>query len=225
VAVALVLSATAALSFQDLPPVEIAVDLNTAGNEGKTLGTLDSCLSVNQGDTFDVDVTVRGIPPISSNFAFGLAGFGINLNFDPKVVHTIGVNGKQMIQSASTFEFKAANYVFGGDANDFPGTSGDTRYDLVDLGKQDTFGDGVLARFTFQAVGPGNTTLTMDSQLEGTPYPVTFGRVGPDLLIYPVSTLQNGRIAVGQPCTDPPAAIKTPPSRQHLRQRLPRGRR
>jgi len=216
VAAVLLLSATAALSlqtalsFQDLPPVEIAVDLNTAGNEGKTLGAVDSCLSVNQGDSFDVDVTVRGIPPMSSNFEFGLAGFGINLNFDPNVIHSTAVNSKQIIQSASTFEFKAANYVFGGDANDFPGTSGDTRYDLVDLGKQDAFGDGVLARFTFQAVGSGSTTLTLDSQLEGTPYPVTFGRIGNDLLIYPVSLLHNGRITVGQPCTDPPAPIENP---------------
>jgi hypothetical protein len=199
-------AATTALSFQDetLPPVQIALDVNTQGNSGNALGTLDSCLSVNQGDTFDVDVTVRGIPPISSNFEFGLAGYGLNLHFDPNVVHTVGANSKMMIQTSSGFEFIGGNYVLGGGANPFPGTSGDSRVDFVDLGSQASAGDGVLARITLQAIGPGTTDLKLDSELESMPYPATFGRVGSDLLIYPASTLQNGRVTVGQPCENPP---------------------
>jgi hypothetical protein len=50
------------------------------------------------------------------------------------------------------------------------------------------------------------TDLTLDSELEGTTYPVAFGRVGPDIWYYPVDRLQNALIAVGQSCEDPPEA-------------------
>ena len=199
-------AATTASSFQELPNVQIGLDVNTAGNSGNVLGPVDTCLSVNPGDTFDVDVWVKGIPPLDADFNMALAGFGMNLHFDPAVVNTVAVNNKMIIQSGSVFEFIVANYTVGSDPNPFPGTTGNTRDDYVDVGRQDASGDGVLARFTLKAVGPGGTDLNLDSELEVKPFPVVLGRIGPGLLIYPVDSLQNARVAVGKPCTNPPVA-------------------
>src|SRR5207244_3962463 len=63
---------------------------------------------------------------------------------------------------------------------------------------------GVLLRFTVQGVAAGQTDLTVDSELEKLPYPAVFS-ADANLDPYGVSTLQNARLAVGEPCTGAPS--------------------
>jgi hypothetical protein len=203
-AVALIFSAAAAFSFQETPSVKIAVDVNTDGNTGSTVGTIDSCREIAVGDSIDIDVVVMDVPPPATDDSpGGIEGFGMNIHFDPNVLHSTAVISNLMINSPQAFTFVMANYKFNGDANPFPGTTGDSRADYFALGGTPAAGDGVLNRFTFQAVGPGQTDLTVDSELEGVPYPAVFS-ADSGATIYGVSNLQNARISVGEPCSAPP---------------------
>jgi hypothetical protein len=208
--VALIVGAATALS-QSAQSIQIAVDLNTAGNSGTAVGPIDACRSVNMGDTFDFDVVVKGVPPPdSNNLNGGAAGFGLNVHFDPAVINLTNAVNNLWIRSDSPFERIAANYVDQGGANPFPATTGNTRVDYVNISVAGySSGDGVLSRFTAKAVGPGQTTVTVDSQLDGYPYPSVLevtdaqGSSTP----YNVSSLQNALITVGQPCGSPPTSF------------------
>ena len=203
--VALIVGATTAHAFQSTPSIQIAVDLNTAGNSGTAVGAIDACRSVNVGDTFDFDVVVKGVPPPdSTNANGGAAGFGLNVHFDPAVINLTNAVNNLWVKSDAPFERIAANFVNGGDANSFPATTGDTRVDFLNVSVAGySSGDGVLSRFTAKAVGPGQTTITVDSEVDGYPYPAVFevtdATTGAST-IYDVSSLQNAVIMVGQPC-------------------------
>src|SRR3990172_696592 len=76
-------------------PVEVAIDVDVAGNEANTLGPTESCnatpLAV--GETGEVDVVVRGVPPVElvsdhpfeETITHGISGYGFDLLFDPAV--------------------------------------------------------------------------------------------------------------------------------------------
>ncbi len=203
---ALIVGAATVLSFQSTPSIQIAVDLNTAGNSGTALGSNDACRSVNVGDTFDFDIVAKGVPPAdSTNANGGAAGFGINVHFDPAVVNLTNAVNNLWVKSDAPVERIAANYVQYGSANGFPATTGDARVDFYNVSEAGyASGDGVLSRFTAKAVGPGQTTITVDSEIDGTPYPAVFeitDATAATSTIYAVSNLQNAVIMVGQPCT------------------------
>jgi hypothetical protein len=210
--VALIASAATALSFQSSQSIQVAVDLNTTGNSGTAVGAIDACRSVNVGDTFNFDVVVKGVPPPdSSNANGGAAGFGLNVHFDPAVINLTNAVNDLWIKSDSPFERIAANYVYNGEANGFPATTGDARVDFVNISIAGySYGDGVLSRFTAKAVGPGQTTITVDDELDGYPYPAvleyTNATTGASTN-YGVSSLQNALITVGQPCGSPPPSF------------------
>lgn len=202
---ALIIGASTALAFQQAASVQVAVDLNTDGNSGTAVGTIDSCRSVSAGDTFDIDVVVRGVPatpaPGAGPLTVGLASFGFNIHFDPAVVNITGAVNSLMLGGDSAFQAVQANYVDGGNPNPFPATSGDTRIDFVDLSSHYESGDGVLSRLTIKAIGTGRTDVTLNDE--------TLGGQAPELLradakAYKISQLQNAAIAVGQPCDSAP---------------------
>ncbi len=210
--VALILGATTvALSFQDQASIEVAIDLNTDGNSGTAVGAIDSCRSVSVGDTFDIDVVVKGVPVMPSlppgaagAPGAGIAGFGFNLHYNPAVMDITAADNTLMLGADSPFQIIQANYVANGSANPFPATSGDMRVDFVDLSSNYESGDGVLSRFTIKATGVGRSDLTLDDELGESPVP--------DVLVsdssnYLVSPLRNATITAGQPCDSPPTPI------------------
>lgn len=201
-------SATAAMSFQPGPAggVEIALDTNTAGNSATAVGDSESCLSVNLGDTFDVDMVIRNVQPFDvDGFLTGLGGFSYNLHFDPNVVNVTAVQNSIMINALAPFERIAANYVPNGPPNRLPATTGNMRVDFLDSSLEYETGDGVLSRLTLQAVGAGTTTLIANSDLEEEPSPGIWAGGG---FPYSVSSMQNAVINVGSACDA--ASIPTP---------------
>lgn len=205
---ALIFSAATALSSQERQPIQAGVDLDTTGNSATALGAEDACRSVNVGETFDFDVVVRGVPPPdSNNLNGGAGGFGLNVHFDPAVINLTKAVNTLWMKSDTPFERVAANYTEGGEANGFPATTGDTRVDYVNISIASyAFGDGILTRFTAKAVGAGKSTITVDSELDGYPFPsvlvVTDAQGASDT--YDVTNLQNALVTVGQPCVSAP---------------------
>lgn len=204
--VVLIFSATTALSFQVLPEpadVSVAIDMKTAGNSATALGVEDGCISVNTGDTFDIDVNVKDVPPVQPDFfgpggfAYGLAGYGYNLNFDPNVVHVVGAANNFKVDASAPFEFIIANYEIGADPAPLPATTGNMRVDFLDIGEIYEDGDGVLSRLTLEAVGAGTTTLHLDNDQEGQPAPIIFMAGG---FPYGVAEMHDGIVNVGTPC-------------------------
>jgi hypothetical protein len=151
-------------------------------------------------------------PPDSTNANGGAAGFGINVHFDPAVINLTNAVNNLWVKSDSPYERIAANYVQFGNANGFPATTGDARVDFINVSVAGySYGDGVLSRFTAKAVGPGQTAVTVDSEIDGYPYPAVFEVTNATTgasTIYDVSGLQNAVIMVGQPCAS--ASAPTP---------------
>lgn len=201
-------SATTALSFQVQAKVQVGIDVNTSGNSATTVGSEEACLSVNVGDTFDIDVWIRGVQQVQLTpdfIALGLGGYSYNFHFDPNMVQVTKAQNNFMTQASAPFERIAANYVPNADANPLPATTGNTRIDFFDFSEAYETGDGVLSRLTLQAVGAGTTTLRLDSELEGEPSPAVWMEGG---FPYTISQLQDAVINVGTPCDA--ASIPTP---------------
>jgi Cohesin domain len=201
--VALIFGATTAFALQQPAAITVSVDLNTEGNSGTAVGTIDTCRSVNQGDTFQIDIVVQGVPPAATGGSSGgIAGFSYNFHYDPKVLTVTAADNSLMLGS-TLFEFIEANYLAGGSANPLPATSGDMRVDVGDLSGIPKSGDGVLSRLTIQAVGPGQSTITLDDEV-GKNSETTL--LQPGGVPYDPTSVnqQNALVTVGQPCSSAP---------------------
>ena len=206
--VALIFGATTAFALQQPAVITVSVDLNTAGNSGTAVGTIDTCRSVNPGDAFQIDIVVQGVPPVAiDGNSGGIAGFGYNLHYDPKVLN-VTADDNSLKLGGSLFEFIQANYLAGGGANPLPSTSGDMRVDVGDLSSIPKSGDGVMSRLTIQAVGPGQSTITLDDEVdkhsEATLLQPGLG------LPYASTNQQNALVTVGRPCSSAPTLFVPP---------------
>ena len=204
-AVLLAFGTVSAASGQDpgLPNIEAGLDANASGNQASSLGTIDTCREVASGETFEADFWVRGLPqPVG--FTGGLIGFAYNLLYDPAVVHVTGLNNALMIAGAGEpqpFQVVDANPATE-EAEPPPSTGGDLRVDYVDLTEQIEGGEGVLSRFTMQAVGAGQTTLQLVSLPDEIDHPLVLPADAG--FTYPIPAVQEVVISVGQPCTANP---------------------
>lgn len=205
----LVFSAATAMALQSTAgSVQTAIDADPTGNTATALGVQDNCHSAAVGDTFQVDVVVHGVPTYDEKILTGgTRAFGFNFHFDPKVVHVTAADNGIWLGSASRFEVIQANYDPGGDPNDFPATTGDTRIDYATFARFSS-GDGVLTRLTLQAVGAGTSTLTINDEVDNAKYAEV---IDAQSEIYPVSQQQDAVIAVGQPCTSVTTPAPTVP--------------
>ncbi len=205
----LIFSAATALAFQAEQGIDVAIDVAPEGNTATALGDNDSCVSVAPGETFDIDITVRGIEPlnvVNQNYtAEGLAGFEYNFHFDPAVVRVTAVDNDFKLNPLSPFESIIPNWEIGADPAPLPATSGNMRVTFLDASQDYEIGDGVLSRLTLEAIAPGTTTLTVNSDLEPEPAPAIYASFG---FSYPVSTLRPAVIAVGSSCDGAP--VPTP---------------
>jgi hypothetical protein len=161
----------------------IGLDMMPEGNTATFVGPIQSSLSVDPGDTFDVDAVVMEVQD--------LTGFQIRLNFDPQVVQV---------------ENRQADFLLGGgglEAGDtsFPMTSGSWFYGYTNLPAQT--GSGVLVRITLKALAPGCTRLSLPLG------PLDTALVDSSQNYIAVEQVMEGTIQVGSECTLTPTAIPT----------------
>ena len=210
--VALVFGATTVLSFQQLPEVNAGLDAQPEGNTATSLGTIDSCVSVAQGDEFQVDLFVQDVPPADAGFA-GLGGIAYNLRFDPAVVNVSAVDNNQVLTAEgepTLIENIDADWVASEatsiDFDPLPSTGGNLYVSVGIISPEQIFpdGDGVVSRLTLTAVGAGTTVLSMaDGQRPG---PKVLDATGD---VYPLGTVAYAEVVVGGDC-GPPLTPVTP---------------
>jgi len=120
----------------------IGVDADPSGNTAASLGSIDSCVSVSTGDTFDVDIFVMDV--------VDLLAWEVYFVYDGSILSIVD-HDVQMFQAAN-----ANSNIF--DLSevlpDLDGRYGLAAADLADPPAPDS-GSGVLTRLTLKAVGPG----------------------------------------------------------------------
>lgn len=193
--------------------LSIGVDADPAGNAATSLGTVDPCVSVKKGDTFQVDVFVTDVSD--------LLAWEVYFSFDGDVVNVTD-RDVQMFPAAN-----AGSNVF--DASDvLPSTGGLYRLGAADLSQPPApdSGSGVLARLTLEAVGGGLSPAaltTLDANNDGK---IDLGPQLSDSGLKPIGdtsgdgffdgAILNAQIAVGRDCpaqpTRTPVVTVTPPA-------------
>jgi cell division septation protein DedD len=128
----------------------IGVDTDPAGNTATSLGSITPCLSVSDGDTFEVDVFVAGVTD--------LLAWETYLFYDPSNI-TLADRDVSMFQAANT-----GSSVFDASEGlpDIDGQYGIGAVDLAEPPAPDS-GSGVLARLTLKAVGTGVSPLSLSA--------------------------------------------------------------
>jgi hypothetical protein len=185
--------------------LSIGVDADAAGNTATSLGSIDSCVSVKKGDTFQIDIFATDV--------VDLVSWEMYFSFDGDVVNVTD-RDVEMLPAAS-----AGSTVW--DASDvLPSTGGLYRVAAIDVVQPPApeTGSGVLARLTLKAVAAGLSPAILtsldannDGKLElGPLLNATEGRPigdanGDSFFDGPILGAQ---IAVGRDC--PPGVTGTP---------------
>jgi hypothetical protein len=120
----------------------LGVDADPAGNTAASLGTIQSCVSVSSGQTFQVDVFITGVADLLAWEAYFV--------YDPAIVKVVE-RDVQMFQAANP-----GSQVF--DTSEaLPDQDGRYRVSAVDIAEPAApdSGSGVLARLTLVAVSAG----------------------------------------------------------------------
>jgi hypothetical protein len=185
--------------------VTVGVDADPTGNTATSLGSIDSCIAVKKGDTFEIDLFVTGVD--------NLMAWEIYFSFDGDVVNVTDRNVQMFLAASAGSE--------AWDASDpLPSSGGLYRLGAIDLSKPPAVhsGSGVLARLTLKAVGAGLspamlTTLDANNdgkidlgpQLSGTGAKAIGDTNGDGFFDGP---LLGAQIAVGRDC--PAEATRTP---------------
>jgi hypothetical protein len=190
-------------------PASLAVDTDPAGNTPTSVGTVQRCLSVSVGESFQIDIAAMDV--------VDLLAWEVHLIYDPSVL-TLESRDVQMFLAANT-----GSNVF--DASDAPpGREGRYRVaaaDIADPPAPDS-GAGVLARLSFKALAPGVSSAAiprLDTDGNGT---VDFGPILTDAAGHRIGDddgdsyfdglAADAWVAVGSPCPDqPPTVFPTPP--------------
>lgn len=172
---------------QASPAVSLGVDADSDGNTATSLGSIDSCVSVDVGDTFTIDVFIRDVEDLQVWHVF--------VRYDPSVVDIADRDIEMFLAAAPGSDLRDRSY---GD----PGLSG--AYDLLvsDVAGDPSHesGSGVLARLTLTAVEPGLTAIGIDD-------PVLWGY---PLHSIAVDSIVNAWVAVGQECPSEPPPTPSP---------------
>ena len=129
-------------------PLTLGVDADPAGNAATSLGTIQPCVSVSSGQTFQIDVFIMGVADL-------LAWEGY-LVYDPAIVKIVERN-VQMFQAANP-----GSQVF--DSSEaLPDQDGRYRVSAADIAEPPApdSGSGVLARLSLTAVAAGVTPASL----------------------------------------------------------------
>jgi hypothetical protein len=148
--------------------VDVAIDVDVAGNGDTTLGPTESCNAtpLQVGDTIDVDVVVRGIPAYDpNNQPTGTGGWEVRIRFDPAVLQLNLIHaydGPTLLDAGPSGDTRLAFRAYNGPlfGDEPPGTGGRSAFAMLNLfGKEIVGTSGVMTRLTFEAVGQGATRL------------------------------------------------------------------
>jgi YVTN family beta-propeller protein len=168
---------------QASPAAAISVDVDiddnddgTADNTATSLGTIDPCISVRKGATFDVDIVMTD--------AADLKVWNVTFRYEPSVVNVTDRDVQMLLAANAASQVKDHSY---GD----PGLGG--AYDLLTSDVSDEAGahesgSGVLARLTLRAVASGTSRVTVED-------PLLFP-------FQPVESTASAVIAVDEACPD-----------------------
>jgi len=173
----------------------IGVDANPAGNTATSLGTINSCISVNSTDSFDIDLIVQDVTNLNS--------YDGSFRFDGSILEVTGVNVQQLLATAP--ESSVTSY-----SGSVPNHSGSFQVNAMDYGEAPESGEGILATLEITPRGPaGISKANFDLRPDG--YPISgvqlFDETGtaigdlsqpPD--DYFDGTILNAQIAVDEPC-------------------------
>jgi hypothetical protein len=142
----------------------VGIDADPSGNTATSLGTIDRCIEVSVGQTFDIDVFVDAIPEDRD-----LAGFNYLLNYDPSKLQVNVCNHEMLLAS------EPGSYVV--DVSEVvcrvgspPDTDGTLLVGAADLkpGAHEPGGSlGVLGRYQLEAVGAGTSVLILEPFVGG----------------------------------------------------------
>ena len=174
------------------PPVRlVSIDADVTGRPAggvKTIGVINACRAVELAQTFDVDIVMEGLP-VDKGQPIGVMAFSFHLNYDPAKLKVIDTNVTMLLSD------KAGSRLF-----DVSGDPADTESEgVVQIAAIDLTSpadesaertDGVLARITFKAIGPGvgNIHLTHSAL------------VATDNRVAPFAEVATAQIAIGTDC-------------------------
>ncbi len=179
----------------------IGIDAIPADSTASLLGEIDSCVSVSEGDSFDVDVFVQNVDDLLAWEAY--------LSFDPDHLRVIDRDGNQFLSSipdSSPFDISAS----------VPNDDGRYRIGAANIADppRGGSGSGVLARLTLEAIEPGLTSLSL------APIETQVGTIGPTLTTVDGSqigdsdgdsffdgAMMDAQVAIDEPCPDSSGAV------------------
>jgi hypothetical protein len=165
----------------------LALDVTASGNDSRTVGTVEECVSASVGQAVDVDVVVpgSGIPTDR-----GMAAYQFSLLYDPSILWVQADNGKMLLDQAPGSNVitiadpkpdKNGLYVSWG--VDF-GPSG------IEPAGSSEVGPGVIARLTLLPQAAGRSALALGDVLV----------IDDDSQRIELEDIQPAAIHVGEPC-------------------------
>lgn len=175
----------------------VGIDADPAGNSAMSLGSIDPCMSVTSGQTFDVDLFLSDVTDLS--------GWQAMLIYDGSIVNIVSKETELLLAAND-----GSNLV---DLSPDPLPDGDGVYTfaVADLGESPgEDGSGILARLTLQAVGPGATALDLTETLLADSAGQPIGDTNGDQLFD--GPISGAQIWVDQPCPSGPLPTLTPPA-------------
>ena len=125
----------------------VGVDANPAGNTATSLGTINSCISVNLDDVFYIDVIVMDVTNLNS--------YDGSFRFDGSIVEVTGVDVQYLLATAPGSA--VTDY-----SGSVPNNSGSFQVSAYDYGQVPESGEGVLARLEITATGAGTSKANFD---------------------------------------------------------------
>lgn len=162
-------------SASALPTVSVDTDPATAG--------IQSSRAVMTNETFDVDIFVADVDPLSP-----LNGFQLELTFDPAVLTLVSAaDGGFLLNPVMPI------------ANDIDNALGSLLFSSITLGDVGASGDGVLTRLVFQSLAVGSSLLDLDNILLSAPMGIPI----------PLASAVDGSIRVPSPVAVSEPAVLT----------------
>jgi hypothetical protein len=152
---AAVLSSTLALPArtlaQEATEPRLGIDADPTGNTATALDSRDACVSVSNGDTFDVDVIVEGVTDLLAWEAY--------VSFNPDSVRVMD-RDVQFLTAAT------ANGTAYDLSESVPDADDPYRVGAANITEspEAASGEGILARLTLEAVGSGTSVLSVAPQ-------------------------------------------------------------
>jgi hypothetical protein len=128
---------------------QLAVDAITTGNGATSIGTIDECATVNVGETFQVDIVIKGVQ--------NLLAWQAPITFDSTILQIEDRNVKLFLAASSGSQVLDASQQTPNDTGDYQAAAVDTS----DPPSSPASGDGVLVRLTMLAKASGTSKVSI----------------------------------------------------------------